>query len=165
MSRVMLNAIVFLETHTHTNNKKGAAFFALEFPQRLLPGQLDFIGQGHHFFHVFIFMALAKQLDAVYDDFERNRALIVSSRPPPTVLYCFASLAVLCAYYFYMMRSFNRMIAHNFDSNGSFLHDETKNTTVPIAAHNHATVNTNTTTNGATSTAETTAVEQVKKDN
>ena len=33
----------------------GASFFASEFPQRFFPGKFDFFGQGHHWFHLFMF--------------------------------------------------------------------------------------------------------------
>lgn len=99
----------------------GAAFFALEFPQRFFPGRLDFIGQGHNIFHVCILIVVSMQLHACYADFETNKEILATIRKPPTISYCFLSLAALTLYYMYIIRTFSRMIVHNFDKDGNFI--------------------------------------------
>lgn len=97
----------------------GAAFFALDFPQRYFPGSLDFFGQGHNIFHVCIFFVVYFQFKACHTDFVTNRELIVKTRQEPNFYICFISLAVLVSYYFYIIRSFYKMITHNFDNEGN----------------------------------------------
>lgn len=97
----------------------GAAFFALDFPQRYFPGRLDFFGQGHNIFHVCVFFVVYFQFKACYTDFVTNRELIAKTRQEPNFYICFLSLGVLISYYFYMIRSFYKMIKHNFDEEGN----------------------------------------------
>ena len=99
----------------------GAAFFALDFPQRYFPGKLDFIGQGHHLFHVCIFFVVTLQLEGIYKDYLINRELIAASRDPPTLVFCFISLAAVIVFYLYLIRKFTSMINHNFDSEGNYI--------------------------------------------
>lgn len=99
----------------------GAAFFALDFPQRYFPGRLDFFGQGHNLFHVCIFFVAYFQFNGCYLDYKLNRDLIAAHREPPTFLFCFGSLFVLLAYYVYLIRCFYRMIGHNFDKEGNLI--------------------------------------------
>ncbi|CAF0914642.1 unnamed protein product [Brachionus calyciflorus] len=99
----------------------GAAFFALDFPQRFFPGRLDFFGQGHNIFHVCIFFVVYFQFKACYTDFVNNRDIIKSTRQEPNVYMCFGSLILLVSYYFYMIRSFYNMIKHNFDAEGNLI--------------------------------------------
>lgn len=99
----------------------GAAFFALDFPQRFFPGKLDFIGQGHNIFHICIFTVVSLQIHGCYADFETNKELLAISRPIPTLSYCFLSLFCLTAYYIYIIWHFNRMIVHNFDKEGNLI--------------------------------------------
>jgi hypothetical protein len=99
----------------------GAACFALDFPQRLMPGRLDFFGQGHNLFHVCIFLVVMFQFKACHDDYLTNRELIAATRDPPTYAFCFFSLLALTSYYAYVTWSFNRMIAHNFDDEGNLI--------------------------------------------
>lgn len=103
----------------------GATCFALDFPQRFLPGRLDFFGQGHNLFHMCIFLVVALQFKAVHLDYLANRDVIVATRAPPTFAFCFISLIALTAYYAYVTFQFNRMIAHNFDSEGNLIKPET----------------------------------------
>jgi hypothetical protein len=99
----------------------GAAFFALDFPQRFFPGKLDFIGQGHHLFHICVFFVVTLQLEGCYKDFVINRDLIAASRSPPTLIYCFISLAAVIIYYIFLIRKFSCFIAHNFDQEGNLI--------------------------------------------
>lgn len=99
----------------------GAVCFALDFPQRFLPGRLDFFGQGHNLFHLCIFLVVAFQFKACHADYLANRELIAATREPPTFAFCFLSLLGLIAYYAYVTYQFNRMIAHNFDDEGNLL--------------------------------------------
>lgn len=99
----------------------GATCFALDFPQRFLPGRLDFFGQGHNLFHMCIFLVVALQFKACHLDFLANRDLIAATRQPPTFALCFLSLVALTAYYAYVTFQFNRMIAHNFDKEGNLI--------------------------------------------
>lgn len=99
----------------------GAACFALDFPQRFFPGRLDFFGQGHHLFHICIFMVVVLQLNVCLADFQINRDVIAASRAPPTLSFCFLSLIFLIMYYVYVIRCFYKMIAHNFDNEGNLL--------------------------------------------
>lgn len=102
----------------------GATCFALDFPQRFLPGRLDFFGQGHNLFHMCIFLVVAIQFKACHADFIANRHLIVATREPPSFAYCFLSLGALVAYYVYVTVEFARMIAHNFDESGNLIHHD-----------------------------------------
>lgn len=104
----------------------GAAFFALDFPQRFFPGKLDFIGQGHHLFHICIFFVVTFQLEGCYNDYLLNKELIAASRSPPTLIFCFISLGAIIVYYAFLIKNFSTMIAHNFDEQGNFIEDETK---------------------------------------
>ena len=99
----------------------GAAFFALDFPQRFFPGRLDFFGQGHHWFHLCIFCVVVLQLNGCYSDFLNNKELIAASRPPPTISFCLLSVLSLAAYYVYIIRCFYKMIGHNFDCQGNLI--------------------------------------------
>ena len=99
----------------------GAFFFAFDFPQRFFPGKLDFFGQGHNLFHICVFGVTYFHLDACYMDYKNNRDIIAASREPPTVAFCFGSLLVLIVYYIYVIRTFTKMIAHNFDKEGNLI--------------------------------------------
>ncbi len=61
------------------------------------------------------------QLHVCYSDFETNKEILAKIRKPPTLAYCFLSLAVITFYYIYIIRTFSRMIAHNFDKEGNFI--------------------------------------------
>lgn len=102
----------------------GAAFFALDFPQRFFPGKLDFIGQGHHLFHICIFFVVTFQLEGCYNDYLYNKELIAASRSPPTLIFCFISLGAIIVYYAFLIKNFSSMIAHNFDEQGNFIEEE-----------------------------------------
>ena len=104
----------------------GAILFAFDFPQRYFPGKLDFFGQGHHLFHVCVFLCVMFQMNACYNDFLLNKELIASTRLAPTIPFCFLSLTILTSYYIYIIYSFYRMIAHNFDRNGILKIDNRK---------------------------------------
>nr|QVK45752.1 G protein-coupled receptor [Proales similis] len=99
----------------------GASFFALDFPQRFFPGKLDFIGQGHHLFHICIFLVVKFQLKACYLDYMANRELIAATRTPPSLFYCFGPVVTLLIFCLFMIYKFSSMISHNFDSHGNFL--------------------------------------------
>lgn len=99
----------------------GAVCFALDFPQRFLPGRLDFFGQGHNLFHLCIFLVIALQFKACHLDYLANREVIAASRDPPSFAFCFLSLLALTSYYAYVTFNFNRMISHNFDSEGNLI--------------------------------------------
>lgn len=99
----------------------GTVCFALDIPQRFYPGKMDFIGQGHHLFHICIFVVAKLQLEATLDDFEMNRDLIARSRPPPTFLFCFISLACVAAFNIFIVKLFNKMISHNFNKHGNII--------------------------------------------
>lgn len=97
----------------------GAACFAFDIPQRFYPGKMDFIGQGHHLFHICVLMVSMYQLDAVYTDFLTNRDIIAASRPPPTFAFCFISLLAVAFFYIYIISRFYKLISHNFDEEGN----------------------------------------------
>jgi hypothetical protein len=97
----------------------GAAFFALDIPQRWYPGRFDFFGQGHHLFHICVCIVVIIQLKACQFDFLTNRDLIVGSRIPPSIIYSFFSLFLVTSYYIYVIINFYQMIGHNFDENGN----------------------------------------------
>ena len=99
----------------------GAAFFALDFPQRFFPGKLDFFGQGHHWFHLCIFCVVIIQINTCYLDYLDNKEIIAASRESPTISFCLLSVLVLGVYYFYIIRCFYKMVSHNFDRKGNIL--------------------------------------------
>lgn len=119
----------------------GATCFALDFPQRFLPGRLDFFGQGHNLFHMCIFLVVALQFKACHLDFLANRDIIAATRPPPTFVLCFASLIALTAYYAYVTYQFNRMIAHNFDDEGNLIKKEESTSTTMVDNQNEQLTN------------------------
>lgn len=104
----------------------GAAFFAGEFPQRFFPGKVDYLGQGHHWFHLCVFSVAVLQIKTCYMDFLENRNIIASSRQPPTVSFCLLPVMTLVLYYIYIIRCFHKMISHNFDKNGNFITTKTE---------------------------------------
>jgi predicted membrane channel-forming protein YqfA (hemolysin III family) len=102
----------------------GAIFFALDFPQRFFPGRIDFLGQGHHLFHMCIFFVVMFQINGCYNDYVNNRTLIAASRTAPSFLYCFGSLLAMVFYYIFVIINFNRMVCHNFDDQGNLIKKE-----------------------------------------
>ena len=97
----------------------GTTCFALDIPQRFYPGKMDFIGQGHHLFHVCVFVVAKIQLEATLADYEMNRDLIANSRLPPTFFFCFISLFILAIYNLFLMNLFYKMINLNFNKHGN----------------------------------------------
>lgn len=97
----------------------GSSCFAFDVPQRFYPGKMDFIGQGHHLFHICIFVVSLLQLNAAYDDYTVNAAKIAATRPAPSFLFCFGSLMALGLYYMNLVGQFYKMISHQFDADGN----------------------------------------------
>ena len=72
----------------------GAMFFAFDIPQRFWPGTLDFIGQGHHLFHLSIYFVSICQMHGVYWDYEKSR-MIIDARTKPDLIFCAGSILSL----------------------------------------------------------------------
>jgi predicted membrane channel-forming protein YqfA (hemolysin III family) len=72
----------------------GASFFAFDFPQRLWPGALDFIGQGHHLFHLSVYFVTVCQMHGVYWDYEKYQA-VIDQRSKPDLIFCAGSMIFL----------------------------------------------------------------------
>ncbi|CAF0975017.1 unnamed protein product, partial [Rotaria magnacalcarata] len=72
----------------------GATFFAFGIPQRFWPGALDFIGQGHHLFHLCIYFVTLLQMHGVYWDYEKYQR-IIDQRSKPDLIFCAGSMISL----------------------------------------------------------------------
>ncbi|CAF4910511.1 unnamed protein product, partial [Rotaria magnacalcarata] len=72
----------------------GATFFAFDIPQRFWPGALDFIGQGHHLFHLCIYFVTLLQMHGVYWDYETHQK-IIDQRSKPDLIFCAGSIISL----------------------------------------------------------------------
>ena len=72
----------------------GGLFFAFDFPQRFYPGAFDFLGQGHHLFHLCIYFVTICQMHGVFRDFERKQD-IINARTKPDLLFCAGSMIFL----------------------------------------------------------------------
>lgn len=72
----------------------GAMLFAFDLPQRFWPGTLDFIGQGHHLFHLCIYFVSLCQMHGVYWDYEKSR-MIIDARMKPDLIFCAGSILSL----------------------------------------------------------------------
>ena len=97
----------------------GICLLTFDVPQRYCPGRLDFLGQGHHIFHVCGFTANFLQINACYTDYLANRDVIARSRIPPTLFFCVSTFVTLLIFHIYIIRRFYKLIGHNFDENGS----------------------------------------------
>ncbi|CAF3523404.1 unnamed protein product [Rotaria sp. Silwood1] len=72
----------------------GATLFAFDLPQRFWPGTFDFIGQGHHLFHLCIYFITVCQMHGVYWDYEKNQK-IINERTKPDLIFCAGSMISL----------------------------------------------------------------------
>lgn len=119
----------------------GATFFALDIPQRWFPGKFDFVGQGHHIFHVCIFFVVMYQIESCHLDFLSNYDLIVSTRKQPTFQMCFATILLLLIYDIFVIKMFTKMISHNFDDEGNLVKKTDDNKQVDNYKQNDIEVN------------------------
>lgn len=72
----------------------GGMVFAFDFPQRFYPGAFDFLGQGHHLFHLCIYLVTICQMHGVFRDYEKYRT-IIDSRTKPDLIFCAGSMLSL----------------------------------------------------------------------
>ena len=72
----------------------GAILFGFDIPQRFFPGQLDFLGQGHHLFHLCIYLVTVCQMHGVYWDYEEFRD-VIHQRSKPSLGFCAGSMLFL----------------------------------------------------------------------
>ncbi|XP_061560468.1 membrane progestin receptor beta [Phycodurus eques] len=56
-----------------------AIFFSCPIPERFFPGRCDFLGQGHQIFHVFLSLCTLFQLEALFQDYVRQRDTVVET--------------------------------------------------------------------------------------
>ncbi|XP_051264586.1 membrane progestin receptor beta [Dicentrarchus labrax] len=54
-----------------------ALFFSCPIPERFFPGHCDFLGQGHQIFHLFLSLCTVFQLEALFQDYARQRDTVV----------------------------------------------------------------------------------------
>ncbi len=87
----------------------GAIFFAFDIPQRFCPGALDFIGQGHHLFHLCIYLVSICQMHGVYWDYEELRH-IIHQRSQPDLIFCAGSMVSLILWNLVIIWFFRRKI-------------------------------------------------------
>ena len=99
----------------------GVACFSTEFPLRFLPGNLDFFGQSHHWFHFFVFLTAKLKFDSCYTDFMENRRLIEISRQAPSLFMCILPLILLSVYCLLVIGGFRQTMSLRFDKNGNFI--------------------------------------------
>ncbi|CAF3342892.1 unnamed protein product [Rotaria socialis] len=87
----------------------GATFFGFDLPQRFCPGLLDFVGQGHHLFHVCVYLVSVCQMHGVYWDYEEFQS-IIDQRSKPELIFCAGSMFSLIAWDFVIVCFFRRRI-------------------------------------------------------
>jgi predicted membrane channel-forming protein YqfA (hemolysin III family) len=87
----------------------GAIFFAFDLPQRFWPGAVDFIGQGHHLFHLCVYFVTICQMHGVYWDYENYRT-IIDSRNKPDLIFCAGSMISLFLWDIVIVCFFRRWI-------------------------------------------------------
>jgi predicted membrane channel-forming protein YqfA (hemolysin III family) len=87
----------------------GASFFGFDLPQRIWPGAFDFIGQGHHLFHLCIYFVAVCQMHGVYLDYEEFHE-IINQRSKPGLIFCAGSMFSLIAWDFVIVCFFRRKI-------------------------------------------------------
>jgi predicted membrane channel-forming protein YqfA (hemolysin III family) len=87
----------------------GAALFGFDLPQRIWPGELDFIGQGHHLFHICIYLTTICQMHGVYWDYEEFQN-IIDQRSKPELIFCAGSIFSLIVWDFVIVCFFRRKI-------------------------------------------------------
>jgi predicted membrane channel-forming protein YqfA (hemolysin III family) len=87
----------------------GSFLFAFDIPQRFWPGALDFIGQGHHLFHLCVYFITVIQMHGVYWDYEAFQE-IIDQRSKPDLIFCAGSMFALIASDFLIVYFFRRKI-------------------------------------------------------
>jgi hypothetical protein len=87
----------------------GAILFGFDLPQRIWPGALDFIGQGHHLFHICIYLITICQMHGVYWDYEEFQDTI-NQRSKPDLIFCAGSMFSLILWDFVIVCCFRRRI-------------------------------------------------------
>lgn len=94
----------------------GAFLFGCDMPQRLCPGALDFIGQGHHLFHSCICLVTICQMHGVYRDLVEFEP-IIHQRMKPDLIFCAGSMVLLIVCDCIIAFSFRRKIheRHHLD--------------------------------------------------
>jgi predicted membrane channel-forming protein YqfA (hemolysin III family) len=88
----------------------GAILFAFDIPQRFCPGAFDFIGQGHHLFHLCIYFISVCQMHGVYWDYEKYRT-IIDARSKPDLIFCAGSMFSLLLWDFVIVWYFRRWLS------------------------------------------------------
>ena len=91
----------------------GAILFGFDLPQRLCPGALDFIGQGHHLFHFCIYLVTVCQMHAVFWDYEEHRE-IINQRAKPDLIFCAGSMLFLILCDCLIVQFFRRRIREHY---------------------------------------------------
>ena len=88
----------------------GASLFAFDWPQRFWPGALDFLGQGHHLFHLCIYFVSVCQMNGVYRDYEHAQHRI-NQRSKPDLIFCAGSMLSLILWDVIIVCFFRRWIS------------------------------------------------------
>ncbi len=91
----------------------GGILFGLDIPQRFWPGRLDFIGQGHHLFHLCIYFITICQMHGVYWDYEEFHE-IINQRNKPQLIFCAGSIVSLITWDFVIVCFFRRKIHRKY---------------------------------------------------
>uniref|UniRef100_A0A3Q3XC48 Uncharacterized protein n=1 Tax=Mola mola TaxID=94237 RepID=A0A3Q3XC48_MOLML len=76
-----------------------ALFFSCPIPECFFPGRCDFVGQGHQIFHVFLVLCTIFQLEALFQDYARQRNTVVEvfgERQLWWACVCFPALFMCC---------------------------------------------------------------------
>jgi predicted membrane channel-forming protein YqfA (hemolysin III family) len=89
----------------------GAILFGFDLPQCFWPGAFDFIGQGHHLFHLCIYSITVCQMHGVYWDYKELEE-IINQRNKPDLIFCAGSIFSLLAWDLVIFWFFQRKI-HN----------------------------------------------------
>ncbi|CAF0915727.1 unnamed protein product [Rotaria sordida] len=87
----------------------GGILFAFDLPQRFCPGALDFIGQGHHLFHLCVYLITLCQMHGVYWDYEKNQK-IIDQRSKPHLIFCAGSMISLMLWNIIIVCYFRRYL-------------------------------------------------------
>lgn len=91
----------------------GASLFAFDIPQRFCPGALDFLGQGHHLFHLCIYLVTIFQMKGVFLDYQVYRE-VIDRRNQPELIFCAGSMVSLILWDIIIVLFFRRWMSYKY---------------------------------------------------
>lgn len=91
----------------------GATLFGFDLPQRFCPGVFDFVGQGHHLFHLCVYFISICQMHGVFWDYEEFHH-IIDQRSKPELFFCAGSMISLIICDFVIVYCFRRKVHQKY---------------------------------------------------